>query len=157
MHPYDDNIQQTLDRIKVWYDVSGNPLYVWEAIHHCLTEAKPAPLPEWCVSYLRDTSGNMYQLYCGRDFRASTDHKPKISPEEAFKAVPQALGISRQGKKNAFQMSAEDRSKQSLAGSIGGRAALEAYQKQHYISEESARRHKALGNRFRRVKPKTST
>src|SRR5664279_1244538 len=85
-------------RLRHWYELTQNPLYVWEAIAQALKSNVPT-IPSWCIPYLREAAVNLTQLASVRErFGVS----PKISPKQAMRQVPKALSLSRQGKRNAF-------------------------------------------------------
>jgi hypothetical protein len=103
-------LQEALNRTQRWHERRKNPLYVWEAITRCLEADEP--LPDWCLAYLRDTAANLHSLACGVDFRERQEAGlaiKKISPEQAVKLIANALGLSKQGKRNAFASLLVDR------------------------------------------------
>jgi hypothetical protein len=61
---------ETLARFRHWYDVTKNPLYVWEAVARCLYD-NPPTIPEWRLDYLRATASNLFDLSRRKDFRDS--------------------------------------------------------------------------------------
>jgi hypothetical protein len=103
-----DELQLILCFTRRGYEQTKNPLYVWQAMNECFHAGEP--LPDWCLDYLKGAAQNLYSLSCGVDFR-DREAAEKISPDEAFKLVTNALSISKQGKKNAFaslRVDAED-------------------------------------------------
>jgi hypothetical protein len=94
------DLELRLPSIERWSSETKNPVYAWEAIASCLGADPPVPIPEWCLPYLAETARNLTSLARRHDFRAD---KPAISPDQAHSLVPEALGISRQGQKNAFR------------------------------------------------------
>jgi hypothetical protein len=97
--------QETLDRLRHWFEETKNPLYAWEAIARCLSYDDPPSIPDWCIPCLRDAAMNLWRLSWGQDFREGA---ARISPDDAMALVPHALSLSRQGKKNAFATLLQD-------------------------------------------------
>jgi len=105
--------------LRAMHKATGNPVFVWWAIHFCLEEGPPVPLPEWCLEYLGDVASKMNALSRGRDFRKPVD-KPaesesrnvtdsatktrhnRIEWRRMSELVPAALGFAAKGK-NLFQ------------------------------------------------------
>jgi hypothetical protein len=152
MHVGDHDIQQTLDRIEGWYETSKkNPLYAWEAIAHCLNGPEPAPLPDWCLDYLRDAARGIYRLYCGRDFE---NPEIRITSDDAVRLTLHALGIQRERRKNAFARSKEDGVDMKLGlDAIDGRSRSDMLKK---FGEKTKMRRASRGKRLLGVKPKTA-
>jgi hypothetical protein len=90
--------EQTLRRLRHWYDETSNPLYAWEAIFRCFANDDVQHVPDWCICYLREASENLYRLSCGADFRSDK----KIGPQRAVGLIAEALYLSKRGKRNAF-------------------------------------------------------
>lgn len=100
------DFESFLDSRKRWWDVTDNPLFAWEVVEACLESSPRRDLPDWCMTYLTSAAHNIGQLYRGRDWR---DAPPsRVSPEKAIHLVPVALGLVRQGQKNAFIRVSED-------------------------------------------------
>jgi hypothetical protein len=137
-----------------------NPLYVWEAITRCLEAGEP--LPDWCLAYLRDTAENLYSLACGGRFSRAASGRishQKISPEQAVKLIATALGLSKQGKRNAFASLRVDRHDMhaGLDDRYYGRdAGVPEIQMLRNLTRKSARRRIARGKHLNVVKRKTS-
>jgi hypothetical protein len=104
-----------LKRLQAMHKATGNPVFVWWAIHFCLNEGSRVPLPEWCLEYLGDAASNMNALSGGRDFRKPVD-KPaesesrnvtdpavktrhnRIQWRRMSELIPAALGFAAKGK-----------------------------------------------------------
>jgi hypothetical protein len=82
-----------------WWMKTGNPLHIWRVVAICLKANPLVSIPDWCIPYLAETAFNITLLTGGSDFRG--DHPP-ISPSQANELVPRAMGLGRQGQKNAF-------------------------------------------------------
>jgi hypothetical protein len=155
-------LQEALNRTQNWYDKTKNPLYVWEAITRCLCADEPPSLPGWCLDYLRDTAKNLHSLACGVDFRERQEAGSaikKISPNQAFKLISNALSLSRQGKKNAFaslHVDLEDTRGWLDDLHYGRGAGALKIQMLRNVTPESARRKIARGKRLNVVKRKSS-
>jgi hypothetical protein len=96
---------------------TGNPIYVWKAIHSLnVAETQraakqgvpallPPEIPTWCVRYLVDVASRMYDLSLGLDeaqrpkdsdeFSAwvAWGGKPTLRPREAARRLPNALRL----------------------------------------------------------------
>lgn len=104
--------QQILSILKHRYEVSGNPLLVWEAISHSL-DPQSAPgepiIPDWCLPALRDAASNLFALTAGKDFRkAKGDPARNIGPDIAIELVAEALALSSKGRRNSFSAIVKD-------------------------------------------------
>jgi hypothetical protein len=91
------------DRLRHWYEQTQNPLYVWEAIAEALN-AGTLVIPDWCIPYLREVAVNLTRLASVRENEDNPGGGilPRIPPLKAMRQVPEALSLSRQGKRNAF-------------------------------------------------------
>jgi hypothetical protein len=98
-----------LEQLRHWYQETKNPLYVWEAIARGLHADSPPAIPEWCLDYIREAAGNMYDLSHRKDFRDPKSPAFKLSTKRSFELVPQALCLSKRGQKNAFASLVRDR------------------------------------------------
>jgi hypothetical protein len=78
-----------------------NPLFVWEAIARCLNAEPRQPVPEWCLPYLAKAANDLTLLgwAAGRG---------EITTTKARNETAKALGLVRQGSKNAFARLVED-------------------------------------------------
>src|SRR5271165_1172978 len=85
---------QRLASCKRWWEVTKNPLYIWEAIAWSRGNLPPAPIPDWCLPYLGEAAKMITDLHWAT-VRGGC-------PADAYKKVPEKLGFVRQGKKNAF-------------------------------------------------------
>jgi hypothetical protein len=102
--------EETLDRLRRWYERTANPLYAWEAVARCLHADNPPAIPDWCLPCVRDAASNLLELSRGRDFRpGSPPSQGKLSTDQAMKLVASALSLSKQGQKNAFAKMRGDR------------------------------------------------
>ena len=93
-----------LDSYERWWRVTGNPLFCWEAMNHCLNADPPRPVPTWCLPYLGEAARNLTTMAWGRDFRRDAP----LPPGRALSVVPEAFGLGKQGQKSAFKRYAED-------------------------------------------------
>jgi hypothetical protein len=100
----DDALRLTVS--ENWWKKTGNPLHVWRVVSICLNADPPRPIPDWCIPYLAGTARNIDVLTRGHDFR---DDHPAVSPNQAHSLVAQAMGLSRQGQKNAVLCSTRHR------------------------------------------------
>ena len=97
---------RALARLRRWHDKTLNPLYAWEAILRCLRNDDAGAIPDWCLRYMRGVAENLYELSCGQDFKPGSE---RISPKAAIERVPEALSLSKRGKRNAFASLLKDR------------------------------------------------
>lgn len=100
-----------MDSLTQWWREKENPLYAWAAIARCLHAQPRRPLPEWCLGPLAQAARNLTELSHGRDFRSGDP----IEPNRAAKLVPEALRLSKQGQKSAFQRVIDDAQDQRAA------------------------------------------
>lgn len=112
--PADIAAQATRRQIEDWrglFKKQKNPLYAWLAIAYSF--AHEAPLPEWCLEYIKTCSFEIYvlmQLVCGRDFVIDLSAKGPsgtMRPDEAKKHLAAALQITNGGG-NAFKQLLSD-------------------------------------------------
>jgi hypothetical protein len=139
---------ETLDRLRHWHRVTGNPLYAWEAIALCLHRDDPPAVPDWCVPCLREAAGAIFDLTRRRD----------LSGKQATASVAAALGLVSQGKKNAFARMADDRAAMKDANTIlwkMGSNPLSRVADQRNISRDRAGRIVSHGKRLHRVPTKS--
>lgn len=120
---------ETLLRLETWWNETGNPLFIWEAISRCLHADSPdEALPDFCREYLKGAAKNMTLLAWHRDFRQSASMK--INSKEANELVPIALGLKGgRGTKNSFKELSD------IGGTI--QAALD---EEHWGFQEAKRR-----------------
>ncbi len=111
----------TLDAIdgdRVRFENTGNPLFAWQALvswrslnrNRTRAQVAPLPMPGWVEDYLDRAGPRIMRLAHGHDFeravtvtRGSTQvgargreprrGEPRITPAEAMKRVPAALGL----------------------------------------------------------------
>jgi hypothetical protein len=113
--------EATLDAIdgdRARFENTRNPLFAWQALASWIAvnrtraghEIAPLPIPEWVVGYLSHTFARILNLANGCDYdgRAGLTRNrppegngvtqprrdaPRVTPEEAMKEVPAALGL----------------------------------------------------------------
>ena len=108
-------------------ELTGNPLYVWEAI--LLFAAADAPLPGWCIDHIRTVAINLFDLRHGRypltpparqageserDFAERSLNlyrQRQFAAKSASDRVANALMLTRQGW-NAFVAFEDDQQKE---------------------------------------------
>jgi hypothetical protein len=122
-----------------WWKKTANPLHVWRVISICLNALPPHPIPDWCIPYLAETDLNITLLTRGRDFRGD---RPAVSPNQACDLLSRAMGLSRQGQKNAFAKNAEHSRDQRHvnAAEFRGHDAAEVIASERVISKDRAKR-----------------
>jgi hypothetical protein len=133
-----------LGTLQAMHKATGNPVFVWWAIHFCLNEGTRVPLPEWCLEYLGDVASKMNALSGGRDFRKPVDRPAEsesrnvtdkkrrdgIDWRRMSELIPAALGFAAKGK-NVFQaaqaavMKARGASHNKLLRGVAGATAAE--------------------------------
>jgi len=143
------DIAMWLDWSEDWWKKTNNPLYVWRVVAICLNATPRVPIPDWCLPYLATAAGNINNLTSGRDFRGERE---RVSPDQAHALAVEALGLSSQGKKNAFARVAEDAQDQRHARNAGfGHDAVAAIEKARSVTPEHARRRLQRGKRLARL------
>jgi hypothetical protein len=75
------------------FDRTRSPLHAWRAIRYCIE--KSLPFPSWVLEYLGRAAEAVCHLGQGQDFRVK-DYLP-VTPDEAARLVPVALGFVRPG------------------------------------------------------------
>ncbi|WP_428487220.1 hypothetical protein [Rhodopila sp.] len=136
-----------IDQSETWWRETGNSLHVWRALAYCLNADPPLPIPAWCLPYLAQTTRNIERLASGWDFQGDAP----VDPDKALARVPHAMGLSRQGKKNAFiQMADHGHDDRHGLDADRGHNAVEAITKERNISPERARRRLAQTKRIAR-------
>jgi hypothetical protein len=141
---------QALQRLQRWYRLTKNPLFVWETIAHCLHDDASPEIPPWCLDYLRSAATNLFDLSRRKDFRIPDSPAFRLSTHQALKLVPEALSLSKRGKRNAFASLLEDRDTARDANRylIYGKSSLEQIQKQRNVSLDRAQRIVSKGKRL---------
>lgn len=107
-----------MDGDRVRFENTSNPLFARQALTswiglnwgHASAEVVPLPMPDWVAGYLRRVAGRILGLANGRDFdgtvgltrkpapagsddRQPRPGKPRITPGQAVKRLPTALGL----------------------------------------------------------------
>lgn len=133
-----DDAAMWLDWSQHWFKTDGNPLHVWRAIHWCLNSEPPQPIPDWCLPYLASAASNITRLTAGQDI--GEDRQP-VTPSQALDRSREALGFSRQGKKNAFKEVKEKAvlHRHALDAECG-RDAVRAIEAERSVSTDRAKR-----------------
>lgn len=105
-------------------ELTGNRLYVWEAILHYTVA--DAPLPDWCIDYIRTVAFNLFDLRHGRDpskppvrqegeserdFAERSNRQGQFTAQSASDRVASALMLTRRGW-NAFVEFESDQQKE---------------------------------------------
>lgn len=143
---------ETLRRLQSWYQITGNPLYAWEAMWRCLAADRPPTIPDWCLPYLREAARNIFLLSRRKDFREPQSSAGDLSKEQAIKLISQALVLTRQGKRNAFGDLSEDRddARDARSAELYGKSALVDISKRRRVTPERAQRRIARGSKLLR-------
>jgi hypothetical protein len=95
-----------------------NPVIAWSAIAECIATADPpgsVNLPLWCAEYLEGVAVGILRLAAGHDYDPRATSRAKgavkagssetwghLTPDDAMRMVPRALGLRRDGW-SAFQ------------------------------------------------------
>jgi hypothetical protein len=79
------------------FERTGLPIHAWRAIHCCAE--KGWALPPWVLEYLASAAAAVCRLGRGQDFKGNS-YQP-VTPDEAARLIPAALGFVRPGF-NAF-------------------------------------------------------
>ncbi len=146
-------VEMWLSSLSRWFSETGNPLYAWEAIAHCLSADPPRSIPDWCLPYLVKAADNITDLAHGRDFRS----KAPLQPLQALSRVAEALSLVRKGQKNAFAKVRDDGFViRAALNESYGRPATDDVARKRNVSPDHARKIIGHGVRLlglRRVKP----
>jgi hypothetical protein len=181
----------TLDAIEgdqARFENTGNPLFAWQALQSWLvlnraragSDIASIPMPDWLAGYLLPTSIRMVGLANGRDFaekspltrkpepapsqdRQRRGRAPRLTPTEAVRRVPHALGLVRE-RWNAFrhmrQLNAQETDEISVAlykaaaPRAGDGKAFEMLSEDTGVADErELRRRIAKARKARGVKP----
>lgn len=115
-----------INSLRVKYEASGNPLFVWNAIDLCRgsIDGKRRPIPDWCFDYLMNTANEMMKLLTpptktvlSEEGGTSTTRGQWAKDKSwsgVLKDIPAALGMSKPGW-NAFKAATSDEADARLA------------------------------------------
>lgn len=126
-------------RCKRLYEKTSNPIHVWGALF--FSYGKPDTkdgnriIPSWCADYLFQVSNHIDSLSIGQNSLAPKQSDgliPQVSREQAYKLIPKALGLTKQGF-SAFREAESSRDLKDLADDFDwlrarGATATEAYE-----------------------------
>jgi len=133
-----------------WFKLDNNPLHVWRAIDWCLNSEPPQPIPDWCLPYLAGAATSITRLMAGQDIG---EDRQAITPSQALDRSREALGFSRQGKKNAFAEIMEASTLQRHAlDAERGQDAVKAIEGERSVSEDRAKRLLEKGRKISRLR-----
>jgi hypothetical protein len=139
-----------LDWSEIWFKQDKNPLHVWRAIDWCLNSQPPQPIPDWCLPYLAGAATNITRLMAGQDIG---EDRQAVTPSQALDRSREALGFSRQGKKNAFaeiiEMSVLHR---HALDAERGHDAVKAIEGERSVSTDRAKRLLEKGRKIGRLR-----
>ena len=149
-----DHREEALERLRHWYEHTGNPLYAWEAVNYCLDKHFPRDLPEFCLSYLREAASNMFLLSRLADFSKQKATGGELTPDQAHRLVNKALHISRKGKQNAFRRLNKDLEdcRDALAVDRDGSHVMNGLRAARNVDKDRQDRHVRRGRKLLRVK-----
>lgn len=152
---FDHQTESELHHLRHLYEETKNPLYIWEAIALALY-AEPI-VPEWCLPYLHEAARKLRYLSKSKT-KYPWAKKGAATDKHIAAQVLEALSLSKQGKRNAFDALQIDRRDMAHAQRYSSPfmrktgLALEAItkSKKRNVGKDRAQRLLKRGDRLRR-------
>jgi len=95
--------EANLATLRAQYLATGNPVYVWWAIHWCRNEHPQSLIPDWCLDYLGEVAQELIVMGQNGDPNSLVGRGSQRAPQTPKRAkILEVLGFTKKGK-NAFK------------------------------------------------------